>query len=69
MRDNWTIFSFLRRHDSNCAGVLHSSTTRCMSVIQNNTLTTKPSLSVSRGVLAGQGPGLNRGPPDWRPGH
>ncbi|SUG60096.1 pilin outer membrane usher protein SafC [Salmonella enterica subsp. arizonae] len=68
MRDIWMPFSFLRRHAGSYAGVLHSLTTRRMSVALSNIRTKHTSTGLRVG-LTGQVPGLNRGPPDWPPGH
>lgn len=64
----WTTFLSLRRHGGSYAGVLHNSMSRWMSVALNN-IRTKPSLDGLRMGLTGWVPGLNRGPPDWLPGH
>ncbi|EHG4041600.1 hypothetical protein J4198_005447 [Salmonella enterica] len=54
-------------HAGSYAGVLHSLTTRWMSVDLNN-IRTKLSSVVFHGALTGWGRGLNRGPPGWRHG-
>lgn len=67
MRNIRMTFLFLRRHAGNCAdcaGVLHGSVARRLS----NTRTSH-ALTGLHAVLTGREHGLNRGPPDWPPGH
>lgn len=64
----WTTFSFLHRRAGRYAGVLPGLTIRRMSAGLSSIRTGRLP-DVLHAGLTGRVPGLNRGPPDWRPGH